>query len=42
MQYTAQGESQVVNIAQGKADAVFVTILSPRAVCFHTKEAVVC
>ena len=41
MEYTAQGESQVVNIARGEADAIFVTILSPRAVCFHTKEVVV-
>ena len=35
MKYTAQGESQVVNIARGEAECyIFVTRLSPRAVSF--------
>ena len=38
MKHTAQGESQVANIAWGKASAVFVMRLSPRAVYFHTSE----
>ena len=32
--YTAQGESQVANIAQDKASAIFVMRLSSRAVYF--------
>ena len=41
MKYTAQGESQVANIARGKTDAIFITRLSTRAVYFHTNQVAV-
>ena len=41
MKYTAQDKNLVANIARGEASAVFVTILSSKAVYFHTNEVAV-
>ena len=40
MKYTAQGKSQVANIAQAKPNAIFLTTFTPRAV-FSNKEPAV-
>ena len=41
MKYAAQSESPVVNIAEAKPSAIFVSRLSSRAVYFHANDVAV-